>query len=335
MKRFFILATTAVIFSGCGGGSQDIGTSATKAAPELAAVTEQSNFEASVLPTAQRRTFVNQPEAGYYSTGIGFNVPNNGKLRKVIVSAQGFAPITLVPAPTLSFMVIEIDGVPTSTNSVRLNSSFIDSATKGSPVTSEQGVPYFLPLMTDQQIAALPAQTTWRFDFYTTDNPSDAPAASETHSTAARPWTIEELKTKAFPELDPNLVADLRYLSAATGVIPIPPGTAALNIRWLVPEGSVAPATAQTYGRAPVPASSPSGATGPIFNDSVSVAAAQRDARIICAPQTATDTHCVSNNGIMTYAGGSTITTVQLVGRDPQDNRSITHNYSTYKINIR
>ena len=292
----------------------------------IKAIGNQNAYNASVTAFVQERDYINQPAYTWRGTGYDVFISNrvnasgNPLFAKVVVTLPNQTTLDYVPTAGLSYLVARraADGFVSTTSVVRLGAGFRDATTAGNPATLEPQL-FSLPTqLTDAEIAALGDQSVWRLEFFHAD--TSQPNVVQTYRTVSRPFTVLEAAARSFAELTPTMRSEFIATTAATERLLFGPVSAAnpnvVNVAasgnqdaWTVPLGATAPTTVTVFGRQIV-----GGVQGALFNDSVSVGSTARKARVICLPQTASDTHCDSTTGVVQYAANSRITTIQLSG---------------------
>jgi hypothetical protein len=277
----------------------------------------------------QLRTFVNQPAASYYSTGYSFNVNNtldaNQKpiFAKVVVTTPKGGTLELQPTAGSTFlMLVKSTGV-SNTAYLRIRSVYTDPANAAKDPSLADTTLFFANDATidDAYIAKLPAQSTWKFDYYLASAPTVV-AATQYYKTRARSMTIAELQTQPLATIAD---ADLAFVKANTitptnGNSYLPtPATGPVSIDWTVPTGAIAPNLIRIW----------SGGSA-TFNDQLSVASTARTGDIACSKASANDAHC--------DAAGNFVATDRLSGADlvAEDaaGRQFASFYAFYKVTI-
>ena len=76
---------------------------------------------------------------------------------------------------------------------------------------------------------------------------------------------------------------------------------------WTVPDGATLPTSVTVFGSAAGVSS---------FNDTVSVATTDREARVACSSQSLADLHCDNATGGNQFADGGRVWTLELYGRN-------------------
>ncbi|MDI9333559.1 MAG: hypothetical protein QM533_04210 [Cytophagales bacterium] len=156
---------------------------------------------------------------------------------------------------------------------------------------------------TDEELATIPDQGTWKFDLYTNWNDT-TPVGTTYRRTLRRAPTLAEI-TLSLPKW-PSLTADMRTqitaASAATGGMPLSYNTVGkYNVAtstggaaWQIPSAAKwAPKSVRISGKDALNANAG-------FDDSVDVYSSWRKATIGCSSSGGTDQHCEMSNGVST-----------------------------------
>jgi hypothetical protein len=266
---------------------------------KLRAIGNQYKYNGGVNAYEQLRTFINQPAATYYSTGYNLNVSNtvdakrNSIFDRVEVTTPTGAVLTLKPSAGSSYLPLVKGNTLTSTNFVRIRSVYTDPANSAkNPADADTSLFFRSPPLADADIAVLPAQSTWKFDYFLAGNNGTTADATQYYKTRARAMTIAELQTQPLATLTDANIASIKdnSLSNANGgkYLPTPP-TGPVTLSWDVAAGALAPTSIQIWGGATVSGKSIS------FNDSAGVASSSRTGDIYCSAASASDTHCDSS----------------------------------------
>lgn len=302
---------------------------------KLRAIGNQYKYNGGVVAYHQLRTFVSQSGANYYSTGYVPNVNNtidsSGKtiFAKVVVTTPKGGVLTLQPTAGSAYLpLVKSTGV-TGTNFLRLRSVYVDAANAAKdPATADTSL-FFASDKTidDAYLAAIPAQSTWKFEYYLASAPTVVDA-TQYYKTRARAMTIAELQTQPLAKLT---TADIDYVktntkSNTTGGLFLPtPATGPVTLNWEVPTNALAPTNLQVYGSAaPVAPST----TRPGFNDRTGVASTARTGNIACSTGSADDKHCDSAGN---FATGDSLNGAHLWASDAAG-REFAHFYAFYAI---
>jgi hypothetical protein len=278
---------------------------------------DQYAYSGSVAGLSQQRLYINESAASFVSTGLSYNVNNqtttsNGVttsiFNRIVVTVAGTSQYTLLPTSGYSYMVLQqANGSASSTNIVRLSSTFLSAATtaaKGSPSTYTSSLVYASPALTDSQIAALPDQTAVEYQYFLAGNTSSVPDATQYYRTEARPFTLAEFiaYTPELPALTQPSLASL--ISSTLGTAPnlyfAPPSSGPLTVGWSTPSGAPPVSSLNLFGYVPGVLS---------FNDNTSgIPSTASSAPVYCQAQTSADPHCTVGN----YVSGDALTGIQL-----------------------
>ncbi|MBC7435244.1 MAG: hypothetical protein H7332_04150 [Bdellovibrionales bacterium] len=281
----------------------------------------------------QLRNFatLNQSANDYYSSGYTVNVDNNGKYHHVEVTTPNGSTVTLWPTAGTSFMVFKIGGVTTGTNFIRLGSAFVNTGLTAAPSTVDSTALFFAsPQRTDDQLAAIPAQSVWTFKYFRTANTTTIADVSQVYRTRARALTIGELRVKSFAKLVPEITTYFATnAGTTTGVIglsanvPVSIDTGTGGDAWTVPAGALPPTQVRLFGRY----------NGVGWDDAVNFGSSQRKTTVFCQSNGVTDAHC-STTVPTGYASGATMNGLHLFARD-SDGREYANFYALYKLTPR
>lgn len=309
-------------------------------------VGNQYVYEASVRPYAQDRDFLNQPAATYLSTGYDVFIPNrldgsgNAVFSKVEVTAPDGAVLTYRPSGGRTAMVIaKADGSLTGSSVVRLAGRFKDAATPGNPAQHEPNLYFVSPQYSEQQIVALAEQGLWRLEFFH----ADATQANvvQHYRTLARAATLDEFAATPLPQMTDAAKAEVRTESSQHGVVIFGPVSASAPNRadlsaagdtdfWTVPPRALPPTQVTIFGAGP----DPDGAgpqTRVSFDDVAGVPPTARKVVITCSPSGNADNHCDNSTGVLQYAEGTVINSIQLYAIQPRF-AGVARMYVTYYI---
>ena len=293
---------------------------------KLRAIGNQYKYSGGVNAYQQLRTFISQPAATYYSTGYNMNVNNTVDAKgasifaKVVVTTPKGGVLTLKSSSGSSFLpLVKNAGLTTEsvtgTNFLRLRSVYTDAANSSkNPADSDTSLFFSSTAQTDADIAAIPAQANWKFEYYLAANTTTTPDETQYYKTRARAMTIAELQTQPLASLtDANIAAAKAgtKTNATTGGLFLPTSTTGPDsYGWAVPAGALPPTTVTLFGGATVATKAIS------FNDSASVASTARTASIACSKASATDVHCDSAGNFVAGAlNGVTLEATDPTGR--------------------
>lgn len=313
---------------------------------ELKLVGNQYVYEASVRPYAQDREYLNQPAATFLSTGYDVFIPNrldgsgNAVFSKVEVTAPDGAVLTYRPdGGRTSLVIVKGDGSLSGTGVVRLAGRFKDPATPGNPAQYEAGLYFVSPQYSEQQIVALAEQGLWRLEFFHADT-SQANVVQH-YRTLARAATLGEFAVTPLPQMTDAAKAEVRAESSQYGVVIFGPVSASAPNRadlsaagdtdfWTVPARALPPIHVTLFGAGPDP-----DGNGPLrrvnFDDVASVSPTARKVVITCSPSGNIDNHCDNSTGVLQYAEGTIISTIQLYAVQPRF-AGVAKMYTTYYI---
>lgn len=297
---------------------------------KLRAIGNQYLFNGSVSAYHQLRNFVSQPAADYYSTGYNLFVNNkvdasgNPIFAKVVVTSPKGNVLMLKPNAGSAYLpLVKINSstgaqTVTGTSFVRIRSVYVDPANSAkNPADADTNNFFAATPYTDAEIAAIPAQANWKFEYYLAGNATTTPDATQYYKTRARAMTIPELQTQPLAKVPDADVASAKAdtLTATNGAKYLPtPATGPVDINWEVPTGALAPTSIQIYG--------------PGFNDRATVASTARTGNIFCSKASNADTHCDSAGN---YAASGRFNGAHLYAIDPAG-REFAHFYAFYTI---
>lgn len=284
-------------------------------------------YSATVRAYAQDREFINQPQASYISTGYDINIFNrvdgsgNPVFAKVVVTTPRNTTLTFVPNGGRSALSIRFaNGSVSSTSVLRLAGRFKDPATAGRPSSLNESLVWADPAYSDDDLRAIPEQGVWRLEFFHAD--ASVANVVQSYRTISRAPTLAELAATPMADLTDAAKAELRAESAATGAISFGPTSASdPNIAdlstagggdfWTVPAMATAPTSVTIFGRSPPTARVP-------YDDAVNVPGTARKTVIRCSPQGSADLHCDNATGVLQYASGTDVTSLQLFAFSPR-----------------
>jgi len=306
----------------------------------LKQIGNQYAYPGGVSAYQQLRHFVtlSQSAYDYYSTGYTLNVSHitggtgvDGSIfdRVEVTSPRGNV-LTLKPETGFSNLNLVKNGAVTGSNFVRLRSEYADAANTANPAVKESARLFFVGTMyTNAELAAIPAQSVWKFDYFLAGNTGATPDATQYYKTRARALTIPELQTKGLATLTPASIAAIQAGANAAnvsfaGMKPIS-GETSIPLSWSVASGAMPPTSIQIWG------SSTYNTVTSGFNDSVTVKSTDTSGSIQCTPTGASDHHCVGAAGTAyttpTYFNGSHLWTRDTAGRE------YANFYAAYQLN--
>jgi hypothetical protein len=303
---------------------------------KLVLIGNQKIYNATVKAYVQYRDYVNDPTYSHYATGYDISIANhkdgsnNPLFSQVVVTTPRGSTLTYKPKAGLSFLGLVKNGNTLSTSIIRLNAKYVDpTRTTGHPATDLEGLPYATfgsdtgGRLTDAEIAAIPDQGVWKFDFYLASNPSVIGSTSY-FKTITRARTLAEIGQMKFANLTSDFRTELATNTAATSGVVFGTPTASLismsdqcdgeviclgsasSPAWTVPDGAVAPTGVNAYGSMP-------SVTNPLswtWDDPKYVKSNARSALVYC---NGNDGHC-DNTYPQQYKGGTTLRGFQLAG---------------------
>jgi hypothetical protein len=293
---------------------------------KLRAIGNQYKYNGSVNAFHQLRSFINQPEATYYGSGYNLSVANvvdagASIFDRVEVTSPKGSILTLKPRTGYSNLVLMKGTGLTGSSVIRLRGAYTDPANSAkNPAEADTGILFASPQWTDAEIAAIPAQGTWKFDYYLAGNTGTTPDETQYYKTRARALTIAELQAHPLATLTDENLAAIKDGSLDNGnggkYLPTP-ATGPVTLNWDVPAGAVAPTSIIVYGAG--------------FNDSLTVASSSRTGDILCSGDISTgDTHCADSAG--NFASGP-LFFIQLWGNDAVG-REFSSGYNVNTITI-
>jgi hypothetical protein len=289
---------------------------------KLGLIGNQYDYDGNVAAYHQLREFPKYATYNYYSTGYAFNIPNDGSVKKVIVTSPKGNTLTLVVGSGSNILTFPKKGISPLTASgasfIRLRSVYADATNGADPAAVDVSQFFSAPRAEDAEIASYPAQSTWKFDYYTgADIATSTLAATQYHKTRARPLTIPELQTQGLASLTPGVLAEVVSGMTSSGLTLDAGDTGQLE--WLVADGALAPTQIRLWGRLVADKTKN-------FDDAASVSASARAGIINCVSASQSDTHC---NGNGTFAAGLEATGAHLWARNPAG-REFAHYYAFY-----
>lgn len=307
---------------------------------KLRLIGNQYLYPGSVSAYHQLRQFptLGQSAYNYYSSGYTLHVDNqqfegNPRFNRVEVTTPTGNTVTIYPSTGASFLVFKKSGVATGTNFIRLGSAFVDTALTAAPSTIDTTSLFFAsPQRTEEQLAAIPAQSAWTFKYFLHGNAGSTPDATQYYKTRARTLTIGELRLKGFAALVPEILSNISTEANPTF------GTLALDVdqplnietdgggnAWSVPVGALPPTQVRVFGRY---------GAGPTvsFDDSVNFQSTARKTVVQCSAASDEDLHC-SGTVAGAYGPNVNMNGLHLWARDT-DGREYANFYAMYQLNI-
>ena len=291
---------------------------------EMKLVGNQHVYSAAVRPSVQIREFVNAPDSTYFNVGYNFSLSNvkdvNGAsiFTKIVATGPDGSTVTFVPTVGSDALRIrKPDGTVINSSFVRLAAAYKNPSTPGSPSTIDN-LYYVSPQYTDAQIAALPDQSVWTFEFFHVD--PQKPNVVQSQRTLQRPFTLAESTQVKFAQLTSDMRALLIAQTSGTGRYMFgPPNATTPNAfyfntmsggdAYTVPPLAVAPNSFTIFGNAPTVGN----VVGAAFDDSsANLASSARRAAVFCSRATVSDAHCDSSTGVLQFAQGTQFNYLQL-----------------------
>jgi hypothetical protein len=187
----------------------------------------QYRYEATLIPFAERRTFINQTESSYLSTGVNILVPLQARdgvpVTRVVLTpppnkiANNPASFTLFPGADGMALPMQDallnDTIATSASSfLRLRSEYVDKAANANsrPPSRRDFGQHFANDITESALLQLGIGDVWTLDFYI--GGASAPDATQYYRLPARPSTIAALRGQPLPDLQASTRLFLKSL---------------------------------------------------------------------------------------------------------------------------
>jgi hypothetical protein len=296
---------------------------------KLKQIGNQYNYPGGVSAYHQYRQFItlSQSAFNYYSTGYNMSVNNVLSagvtvFDRVEITTPRNTVLVLKPQAGYSSLQLVKGGVTSGTSFVRLNSEYADTANTTDPAIKDTSL-FFADrtVFTNTNIANIPAQSVWKFDYFVAGNATSVPDATQYYKTRSRALTIPELKTKGLALLDASDVAFAQTNADSNGKLPIG-GQTSLGFNYSVPAGALPPTSVQIFGQYP---------TAKSFTDSVVINSTARSGVVQCAPASGADLHCVGNVTGGAYVANTLGTGLHLWARDPAG-REYANFYALYRL---
>lgn len=268
----------------------------------LEAIGNQYLYGGGVQAYQQQRHFVTKDSTGasqagydYSSSGYTVNVPNttdgsgNPIFDRVVVTTPRGTQLLLRPATGMSYLpLVKTGGVITGTNFVRLHSAYQAAATPGHPRDLDTSLFFAQTDYSDDQLAAIPNQAVWKYEYFLAGNTGGTPDATQHYSTRTRALTLAELSLHPMAQLTDASLAALLGRSQLYSQILLPTDAALGGIAYTVPAGALPPTSVQIWGRV----GSAAAINGLRFDDGSKIASTARTAAVGCSPASASDSHC-------------------------------------------
>lgn len=305
------------------------------------------DYDGGVVAYHQIRRFptYNQSNFNYFSTGYDLRIKKTGLDHVVVTSPRGG---TLILKPTSGDDNLQIlkgwtgtvdaptGGTLTNTTFIRLRSEYVNQPNTNTPstpdATSDRNRLFFVGTPnTNDEIAQIPAQSVWKFEYYTTGSPNTV-VATQYYKTRARAMTIPELRMQTWAAVSSadlaSVVADsVTDTNDAFGSYPINDERTTVTIPYTVPSGALPPTSLKIWGKY----NGTSGAwnVAPTFADSNTVASTARSGNIVCASAGGGDTHCAGAGG--GFVNPTRMTAFHLWARDA-GGREFANFYALYPL---
>jgi hypothetical protein len=307
----------------------------------------QYNYSGGVTAYQQHRQQLraDQLDYSYRSTGYTVNVDNrfeNGLsiYDRVEVTTPRGSTLTLKPAAGFSHLNL-LKPIPQNpnnlvgTNFVRLRSVFDNSATTATFATLEPGLFFANTDYSEEDIAAIPSQSTWTFKYfftpaYLTAHPDLTNGLTQTYKTRARAMTIGELKTRGLAQLSDTDKANIQTESANDPRGVNFEGSPDNVVRWTVPAGALPPTQITLFGAL----FDGNGARLQGFNDTTTFSSNLREVTTApCSSAGAGDNHCSNTPVPGSYAPGAYVNSLHLWARE-SSGREFASLYAFYRLQI-
>lgn len=306
----------------------------------------QYRYEATVIPYAERHTFINQSEASYLSTGVNIFVPLQARdgvpVTRVILRpppnkiANNLTSFLLFPGADGMVLPVQDallnDTLATSASSfLRLRTEYVDQAANANsshPSLRDFGQ-HFAHDITESALLQLGVGDVWTLDFYVGD--SFTPDATQYYRLPARPSTIAALRAQALPDLQAPTRLFLKNLlnfvePGNPGITPLT-GLPALKIQFTsAPDEFIEP---RVIGLTAPPGSS----ANIFFNDALAFedwffAPITDQVTVPCRNGSNGDLHCLPDGR---YASGAILLGVELQKSLP-NRLMLAHHFSVLQL---
>jgi hypothetical protein len=297
------------------------------------------SFQAKILPFAQRRTFLNQKNSDYLSTGVNISIPRQEKdgiaVTKVVVTPPANripgnpASFTLLPGASGMALPVQDEflhdtSAPSSGGFLRLRAEYtapLDGASRLHP-SHRDFAEYFASDLPESALRQFGTGEVWTVDFYL--GGANTPSASQYYRLPARPLTITEFRSMAVPELEAATKLYLQSLLIGDGgsVPGITPLTGLPALR-LPSTGNPAPVEQRVFGLS-------AGTTSNIFFTDFSFLLFGRlgNETVPCSNGANGDLHCAADGK---YASGATLMGIELLSRRP-DRSEVAQYFSVLQL---
>lgn len=305
---------------------------------KLKAVGNRYTYPGGIAPYHQLRQFItlNQSNRNYYSSGYDVNIADvktgtgvGGSIfDRVVVTTPRGNSVTYKPSVGSSNLNILLPNLTVSgTSYIRLRSVFADDSVTGDIAAMEPNLVFANPQFLDSEMAAIPGQGVWRFDYYLASAPTVIDQ-TQYYKTRNRALTIAELKLQGLAQLSANVISDLQasaepLTSTKPGQVALPTNGPAGDISFTVPAGALPVTSIKIFGRMYTPS------PGLRFDDEVRIGSTLRTAKVPCSPASVSDTHCGTVAG--SFAAGAFVNGLHLYSRDASG-RGYASFYALYKL---
>ena len=305
---------------------------------KLKVIGNQYTYPGGIAPYHQLRQFItlNQSNRNYYSTGYDVNITDvkggtgvGGSIfDRVVVTTPRGNTVTYKPSVGSSNLNIILPNLTVSgTSYIRLRSVFADASVTGDIAAMEPNLVFANPLFQDSEIAAIPGQGVWRYDYYLAAAPTVIDQ-TQYYKTRNRALTIAELKQQGLAQLSANVISNLQasaepLTSTKPGQVALPTDGPAKDISFTVPAGALPVTQIKLFGRMYTPAA------GLRFDDAIGIGSTLRTGNVPCSPASVSDTHCGTVAG--SFAAGAYVNGLHLYARDASG-RGYASFYAMYKL---
>jgi len=283
------------------------------ASGKLQAIGNQYAYGGGIQAYHQVRHFITKDSTGasqtsydYSSTGYTVSVPNttdgagNPIFDRVVVTTPRGTQLLLKPSTGMSYLpLVKSNGTVTSTSFVRLRSTYLAGTTTGHPKDLDTNLFFALTDFTDDQLAAIPNQAVWKYDYYLAGNVGSTPDATQHYKTRTRALTLAELSLRPMARLTDATLSTLLARTQLYNQILLPNDASLSGLAYTVPTGALPPTSLQIWGRKGTAVA----INGTRFDDSNKVASTATTGTVTCSPATNSDTHCnaVVNGAFANY----------------------------------
>lgn len=295
----------------------------------LKLIGNQYAYSGGVTAYHQYRVFPTLAQSGFNYHSSAYNLQVNNTTAGGVpifdrVEVQTPFGTTLVLRPSAgggALNLVRSNGTVSGTSLLRVASAFESAATPGSPSTLDTGLVFSSPQLSDAEVAAIPAQSVWRFRYYLASDPTTL-AAEQAYRTRSRALTIAEFRTRPLARLPASTLATMESTALASGVLALGAGPVAVS--WEVPAGALPPVNLTLFGVRSV-----AGTPNQSFNDGATVSSVARSGVINCSLATVNDLHC--NGTGPGFAPNTYQTGLHLYSTDSAG-RGFNAHYATYDL---